>query len=143
MPKRTHPGSIIVCTVFLACVFLWRAAESAGGYGALPVCEIRGTIADVKTVKTAPLPSPLSEAETFLSVRIEDRKARYGDNMPCTRLTTAQETRTYKLCSNRHVSPGDKIGGTEASATGPESPVGCLFDLVVLPAQNQDADTPL
>ena len=139
--KQNRPKHILfVCLLLAVCAFglsvQGRSALGSGNYGALPVCEIRGTVEDVKTVRTAHIPSPLDEGETHISVQIEDRKARYGDSIPCTRLTLSEETRTYKLCSQSALAPGDKIGGTEASATGPKSPVGCLFDLVVLSHNN-------
>lgn len=136
--KNNRPAKHILfaCLLLTVCSIGWRAAFSASNYGALPVCEIRGTVSDVKTVKPARVPSPLVESETHISVQIEDRKARYGQNMPCNSLTLSKETRTYKLCSQNALTPGDKIGGTEASATGPASPVGCLFDLVVLSHKN-------
>ena len=69
MKQSLHYNFFTLCLAVLASTVLWRAAESAGGYGALPVCEIRGTIADVKTVKTAPLPSPCMSATATGALR--------------------------------------------------------------------------
>jgi hypothetical protein len=129
--KTLRSSIFILLAAFIASGVIWRSAESASGTGALPVCEIRGTVSDI-TIKKAPVPSVLIENETLISVNVQERKARYGDSAPCTRRTTAAEIRTYKLCSQRDLQTGDMIGGTEAVATGPASPVGCLFDLVVI-----------
>lgn len=131
MHKTLYNSLFIFFTVLLAAGLFWRTAESASGMGALPVCEIRGTVSDIR-IKKAPVPSPLVENETLISVDVQERKARYGDIAPCTQRAVAAETRTYKLCSQRDIETGDVIGGTEAVATGPASPVGCLFDLVVI-----------
>lgn len=102
-----------------------------------PTCEIRGTVSEV-SVKKSLIPSPIVDSETHISVNVAERKARYGNDIPCADKTasSAQETRTYKLCSKSSVQTGDTINGTEASATGPASPVGCLFDLVVVAHKN-------
>lgn len=131
MKQTLRYSAFVFCAAVLASAVFWRAAESASGFGALPVCEIRGTVSDIQ-VKKSPVPSPLIENETLISVDVEERKARYGDIAPCTGRKTAAETRTYKLCSPSVIETGDMIGGTEALATGPASPVGCLFDLVVI-----------
>lgn len=132
MKQTQYLCAFTLCAAVMASAVFWRAAESASGFGALPVCEIRGTVSDVQ-VKKSPVPSPLVENETLISVDVQERKARYGDIAPCTALQkSAAENRTYKLCGQRDVETGDVIGGTEAVVTGPASPVGCLFDLVVI-----------
>ncbi|MFN7113630.1 MAG: hypothetical protein ACK4PK_04645 [Alphaproteobacteria bacterium] len=131
MKHALRYSAFVFCAALLASVVFWHAAESASGFGALPVCEIRGTVSDVQ-IKKSPVPSPLVENETLISVDVQERKARYGDIAPCTGLKSVAENRTYKLCSQNDIETGDIIGGTEAVITGPASPVGCLFDLVVI-----------
>ncbi len=100
-----------------------------------PACEISGTVSDI-SVKKSMIPSAIIENETHISVDVTERKARYGNTMPCPARSAKAETRTYKLCSQNDVQAGDVINGTEASATGPASPMGCLFDLVVVAHKN-------
>jgi len=114
-----------------------RAAESAGKNTTPVVCEIRGQVADLRQVTPGDTPTALAGTETHIYVSVLDRTSRYkkqAENDPCFR-REAKELRTYKLCSPTRVKKGDVINGTEGTNTGPSSPVGCLFDLVVLSQQ--------
>lgn len=111
-----------------------RAAESATQKNQPPVCEIRGQVAALKKVATGTSPTSFSGMETHIYVSILDRSARYKKGAasdPCVRHQKA-ELRTYKLCSPTRVQKGDVINGTESTNTGPTTPIGCLFDLVVV-----------
>lgn len=124
---------IALCAVLLTGASFYAAHAAADSNSTMPPsCEIEGVVSDV-SVKKSLIPSPIVENETHISVNVAARKARYGNALPCPAAKQAQqETRTYKLCSQSDVKTGDVINGTEASATGPASPVGCLFDLVVV-----------
>lgn len=114
--------------------FQARTAESAGKALTPVVCEIRGQVADLRQVTQGDAPTALAGTETHIYVSVLDRSPRYKkgiENDPCIR-REARELRTYKLCSPTRVQKGDVINGTEGTNTGPSSPVGCLFDLVVV-----------
>lgn len=114
-----------------------RAAESAPQHKMPPVCEIRGQVAGLKQVAIGDTPTSFSGMETHISVSVLNRSARYKKNAagdPCIRHQET-ELRTYKLCSPTRVKKGDVINGTEATYTGPTTPIGCLFDLVVVSKQ--------
>lgn len=110
------------------------AAETAPKITTPTVCEIRGQVADLKRVTIGDTPTTLADTETHIYVSVLDRSPRYqkqAGNDPCVR-RQERELRTYKLCSPIHIKKGDLINGTEGTNTGPTSPVGCLFDLVVV-----------
>lgn len=126
-----------LCAVLLSGLFLSHSAHGAPqDMNALPTCEIRGTISEVKIKKSA-VPSLLVENETLITVDVQERKARSG-NAPCKEQKIAAEKRTYKLCSQDQVRAGDTVDGTEALSTDPTAttPAGCLFDLVVVTQKN-------
>lgn len=112
-----------------------RAAESATQNAVPVVCEIRGQVAGLKEVSIGgETPTTLAGTETHIYVSVLERAPRYkqhAGSAPCVR-HQEKELRTYKLCSPIRVQQGDLINGTEGTNTGPTSPVGCLFDLVVV-----------
>ncbi len=114
--------------------FQARAAESATQNAAPVVCEIRGQVAGLKEVAIGDTPTTFAGTETHIYVSVLERAPRYKkhvESAPCVR-HQEKELRTYKLCSPIRVQQGDLINGTEGTNTGPTSPVGCLFDLVVV-----------
>lgn len=126
-----------LCAVLSSGLFLSHSAYSATpDMDALPTCEIRGKVSEVK-IKKSNVPSLLIENETLITVDVQERKTRTG-SAPCKEQKTAAEKRTYKLCSQDQVRAGDTVDGTEALSTGPTTakPVGCLFDLVVVTQKN-------
>lgn len=134
MPLTPKIFVIALCAVLVTGAAQVYTAQAAADSNVVtpPACEIEGVVSDI-SVKKSLIPSPIVENETHISVNVAARKARYGNTLPCpTAKAAQQETRTYKLCSQSAVKTGDVINGTEASATGPASPVGCLFDLVVV-----------
>jgi len=135
LKRNIRPHVLLGLAVLgMLAAFHARTAESAGKSFIPVVCEIRGQVADLKQVTPGDTPTTLGGTETHIYVSVLDRSPRYkkhAENDPCTR-HAAKELRAYKLCSPTRVQKGDVINGTEGTQTGPTSPVGCLFDLVVL-----------
>lgn len=129
--------TLCACCVLLLSVAATQtpADASTADYQAPVVCEIKGTVSGVRDVARPTVPSPFGVKETHILVTIQDRMPRYhptATDAPCPHSKNAAETRTYKLCSPTAVKAGDSVRGTEGTHTGPATPVGCLFDLVVM-----------
>jgi len=109
------------------------------------VCEITGTVMELKNVERSPwtdgTPSTLSVYETHISIAIANRKPHSKAapaESPCNVALKKDEQLTYRVCSNTPVKKGDRVTATEGGSTGSARISRCLFDIVVLPGKTEN-----
>jgi hypothetical protein len=105
------------------------------------VCEIIGVVDHLESVERSPwtdgTPSALSSFETDIWISVKDRKphAKHPSNSSiCNRGVKSESLAVYKLCSPTVVKKNDRIHAIEGLHTGSNKAIGCLFDVVVIPA---------
>ncbi len=101
------------------------------------VCVITGKVTGMQAVEKTPwsdgTPSTITITEVHLSVATDSRKPQRAGVAAADCPMPDNGGQVYKLCSPTQVKLGDRIVGTEGLATGSESALGCLFDVIVVP----------
>lgn len=132
----------IMWVLFAALCLNISTANAAATQKAASICDIQGTVSQLRFVQSATLvngaPSAMSTTERHIYVTLSSRTP-HDKNAKSDDICHANangETRTYKICSPIRVKKGDIIKGTEGTQTGSAKATGCIFDLVVIPQKS-------
>lgn len=103
-----------------------------------PVCVVTGKVTGMQAIEKTPwadeTPSTLTVTEVHMALKVDKRRPQRNTTAASDCSLPDNGTGLYKLCSPTQVKLGDTIMGTEGLATGSESALGCLFDVVVIPS---------